>query len=379
MDNVKERIVNIPSLLDETSVSAGGLTAELDDGWSKDNTVEEKMPKKEKTCDREQRNIYELLEKEIMSSDLPDTEKAKRMSYLLRIRNRKVNIMLAGATGSGKSSTINAMFDMEMAKVGVGVDPETMDIEKFELDNLVIWDTPGLGDGVESDKRITRQIIRKLAETDEDGTPLIDMVMVVLDASSKDMGTSYDLINHVLIPCLGKDAEKRILLGLNQSDIAMKGKHWDAEKNEPDDVLREFLKNKADSVRKRIREATGLDICPICYCAGYKEAGGEQCKPYNLAKLLCYMLQSVPGEKRLVFVDNINPDEDNWSFDDGEEDYRGEIRQGFFDTVLDSVLCGAETGGEIGTAILGIPGTVIGGVIGAAAGVIGGLFSAVFG
>jgi hypothetical protein len=96
-----------------------------------------------------------------------------------------------------------------------------MVIEKFELDNLIIWDTPGLGDGVESDKRITREIVRKLSETDEEGKPLIDMVVVILDASSKDLGTSYDLINKVLIPCLDKDAEKRILVGLNQSDIAM--------------------------------------------------------------------------------------------------------------------------------------------------------------
>ena len=35
--------------------------------------------------------------------------------------------MITGATGSGKSSTINALFNMEVAKVGVGVNPETMD------------------------------------------------------------------------------------------------------------------------------------------------------------------------------------------------------------------------------------------------------------
>lgn len=34
--------------------------------------------------------------------------------------------MITGATGSGKSSTINALFNMEVAKVGVGVNPETM-------------------------------------------------------------------------------------------------------------------------------------------------------------------------------------------------------------------------------------------------------------
>ena len=116
----------------------------------------------------ESRSIYDLLEEEIMKSDMPDGDKTKRLSRLLKIRSKKVNIMLAGATGSGKSSTINALFDMDVAKVGVGVDPETNTISKFCLDNLIIWDTPGLGDGVENDEKITREIIAKLNEMDED-------------------------------------------------------------------------------------------------------------------------------------------------------------------------------------------------------------------
>lgn len=60
------------------------------------------------------------------------------------------------------------MFNMQVAKVGVGVDPETACIEKYELGGLTIWDTPGLGDGVERDIEIATAIKAKLAETDED-------------------------------------------------------------------------------------------------------------------------------------------------------------------------------------------------------------------
>ena len=172
------------------------------------------------------KSIYVLLEEEIMGLDIPDSEKAKRLSRLIKVRNQKVNIMLTGSTGAGKSSTINALFNMDVAKVGVGVDPETSIIEKFTLDNLVIWDTPCLGDGVENDERISRSILEKLNELDEDGNPLIDLVVVVLDSSSKDLGTSYELINNILIPALGDDAKDRILLALNQADVAMKGTHW---------------------------------------------------------------------------------------------------------------------------------------------------------
>lgn len=325
------------------------------------------------------KSIYELLEEDIMASDIPDAEKTKRLSRLIQIRAKKVNIMLVGSTGSGKSSTVNAMFNMDIAKVGVGVDPETSSISQFELDNLTIWDTPGLGDGIESDKKITKEIIAKLNEVDADGTPLIDMVLVILDASSKDLGTSYDLINDLLIPCFGQDAEKRILIGLNQSDIAMKGTHWLADKNEPDDVLKAFLKKKADSVQTRIQEATGLEITPICYCAGYKEEGGEQRKPYNLTKLLYHIVQMIPKDKRLALADTLNDDADNWCHDDQESDYRGETTYGFCDTVWDCISDVAEAGSEFGGELLGIPGHIVGGVIGGVIGAVGGFFSAIFG
>ena len=37
----------------------------------------------------------------------------------------------------------------------------------FALDNLIIWDTPGLGDGVERDREIVKEIIRKLNEVED--------------------------------------------------------------------------------------------------------------------------------------------------------------------------------------------------------------------
>lgn len=338
-------------------------------------TVEDVVGSKDK-----KKSIYDLLEEEIMSSNISDADKTKKISRLLKIRGKKVNIMLTGATGSGKSSTINALFNMEVAKVGVGVDPETDCIAKYELDNLIIWDTPGLGDGVESDERITRDIIRKLNELDEGLNPVIDMVVVILDSSSKDLGTSYDLINKVLIPCLGEDAAKeRILIALNQADIAMKGNHWDSEKNEPDDVLKDFLKKKAESVQKRIKDGTGLNIKPICYCAGYKEEGGEQKKPYNLTKLLYFIVKAIPKDKRLALADNINDDKDNWLYDDKEDDYRGGTQRGFCDTVWDCLSDGTSTGCEIGGEILGIPGKIVGGVIGGAVGIVKGIFCGIFG
>ncbi|MCC8152421.1 MAG: hypothetical protein LIO96_13525 [Lachnospiraceae bacterium] len=54
------------------------------------------------------KSIFELLEEDIMSSDLPVHEKNNQLSRLIRMREKKVNIILVGATGSGKSSTLHA-------------------------------------------------------------------------------------------------------------------------------------------------------------------------------------------------------------------------------------------------------------------------------
>ena len=295
------------------------------------------------------------------------------LKNVMRLKEQKINIMVTGATGCGKSSTINALFDTEVAKVGVGVDPETMEIEKYELDNLVLWDTPGLGDGREADNRHAKNIINKLLERDKDGNALIDLVLVILDGGSRNMGTDYDLINNVIIPNLGPEKERRILVAINQADMAMKGRNWDYKKNEPDEQLKEFLDNKAASVRDRIYEATGLRVEPIYYSAGYMEDGGIQNRPYNLSKLLYYIVKATPSEKRAVYVNNVNNDEAMWVDNDEILDYGSETRKSMFDSIKDGVSDGADIGGDIGS-IFGNTGRVIGTVVG---GIVGGVVGAV--
>lgn len=319
------------------------------------------------------KDIFELLEEDIKDSDLPQEEKTERLAKILALKTKKVHILLVGATGAGKSSTINALFNMDVAKIGVGVDPETDSITSYSLGNLIIYDTPGLGDG-KNDSAYTDLIVKKLCEQDDEGNSIIDLVLVVLDASSKDLGTSYQLINDVILPCIGKENSDRVLVALNQADMAMKGKHWDSANNEPDEVLQSFLKEKAASVEERIYSMTGVHTRPICYCAGYKENDLPQLEAYNLTKLLYYIVQSIPQEKRLVIVNNINPDKDKWLHDDAEEEYKEKVKQSFWEALVDSVFDTAEDGSSIGERFFGIPGKLLGTIIGGALGVIKGLF-----
>ncbi len=317
-------------------------------------------------------NIFKEMEDDVYSSILPESEKQKIFKNILKLKEQKINIMITGATGCGKSSTINALFNTQVAKVGVGVDPETMEITKYDLDNLVLWDSPGLGDGKEADNRHSKNIIKKLAECDENGNALIDLVLVLIDGSTRDLGTSYELINQVIIPNLGEHKKDRILVAINQCDVAMKGRYWDFKENKPEETLVQFLEDKVQSVRKRIKEGTGVDITPIYYSAGFKEKGEEQ-RPYNLSKLLYFIIRHTPKEKRLAYVNNISQDDEMWKDNDDLKDYSTEIKQSFAETVVEYAIDGADIGEKIGS-IFGKTGESIGRVVGGAAGAAVGVF-----
>lgn len=181
----------------------------------------------------------------------------------------KVNILLVGATGSGKSSTINALLGDNVAKVGDSPDPETMTITRYEYGNRVLWDTPGLGDGI-LDASHSQQIIEKLLELDQNGYYLIDQVITVIDGSTRDLGTVYKLLETIIIPNLGKNTN-RLLVAINQADRAMKGRHWNDTKNKPEDALLQFLERKVESVRNRIKSSTGVDVKVIYYSSKSKQ------------------------------------------------------------------------------------------------------------
>ncbi|WP_422452124.1 GTPase family protein [Endozoicomonas sp. ALC066] len=322
-------------------------------------------------------NIFKDMENDVNSSNIDENTKKKLFANILNLKKQKINLMITGATGCGKSSTINAMFNMDVAKVGIGVDPETMEIKKFELDNLILWDSPGLGDGKEKDIQHSKGIISKLNEIDENGNPLIDLVLIILDGGSRDLGTSYELINSVIIPNLGEKAKDRILIAINQADVAMKGRHWDYENNKPLPKLVKFLEEKVQSVKNRVKEATGVDIEPIYYSAGFKDDDESQ-RPYNLSKLLYFIVKNTPMKKRLAYVNNTSKDQEMWSDSDEIKDYTAEIQKSFVETIVETSKAGGEIGKEIGDILgMGKTGEAIGRVAGAAVGTVKSVISSV--
>lgn len=64
---------------------------------------------------------------------------------LININNEKVNIIVAGKTGVGKSSLINYIFGEEVAEIGNGT-PVTQEIEEYVMkkENITLFDTKGI-------------------------------------------------------------------------------------------------------------------------------------------------------------------------------------------------------------------------------------------
>lgn len=210
-----------------------------------------------------------------------------------KIQIHPLDVMVTGVTGAGKSTTLNAFFQKTVAKVGDGVDPETMELDSYMLNDLFrVWDTPGLGDGVDIDLIHKKKMIDLLYKTytvNEMDYGFIDMVLIIIEGINRDMGTTYTLLNEVIVPNIQND---RIFVLINQADVAMKGRHWNYSSNTPDSQLLNFLDEQAYSIQKRVREATGIDIMkPVYYSAEYG---------WNVQKVLDFIIDNMPTERRLL-------------------------------------------------------------------------------
>ncbi|MCR9353794.1 GTPase family protein [Vibrio alginolyticus] len=326
----------------------------------------------------EQHDLFTTLESEIRQALLNERTRTKLLDNLKQMRATELNILITGATGAGKSSTINALFDMGVAEVGISCEPHTQGVTQYRLNNLILWDSPGLGDGIEEDKRHARLLKNTLRARDEQNRFVIDLVLVILDGGSRDLGTPITLINNVLIPALGEDAQHRLIIAINQADNALKGNQsWDYETNTPTPASKAYLETMVRSVHRRVLLATGVYLKPVYYVAGHCDGLAKQ-RPYNLSKLLYLIVERLPKNKRLLLANRtLSPRHENWK-DNDASDYNKKTSLSLWEAIFDTTTQGAQYGEEIGS-VFGTTGKQLGKIIGGALGACLGSLRYLFG
>lgn len=129
--------------------------------------------------------------------------------------------------------------------------------------------------------------IKNLLEKNDDGKAKIDLVLVIVNATTRDLESTYKTINEAIMPYMKE--KKRILIALNKCDKASDNPDitFDYKENKLSQELEEILEEKVKAIKERIKADTGIDVDVIYYAAGYYNEDTKEKRPaYNLNKLL---------------------------------------------------------------------------------------------
>lgn len=152
---------------------------------------------------------------------MEEEELNKTVDNLDRENLPPANIMVAGITGTGKSTLLNAVFSSDMAETGKGR-PVTEHIDEYESPNIPIhiWDTVGLELDSEKTKGSINAIRQTIASkaTSEDQFDRVHAIWYCINSgSSRYQGAELEFIKNlhsigvpfiiVLTQCIGDEDE----------------------------------------------------------------------------------------------------------------------------------------------------------------------------
>ncbi|WP_306197713.1 GTPase family protein [Campylobacter jejuni] len=250
-------------------------------------------------------------------------------------------MLIVGGTGAGKSSTIKALFETEGYNLDIEINssskPVTQEIKEYQLSNLTIYDGPGLGDGSENDSRHMEKI-KNLLEKNDGGKAKIDLVLVIVNVTTRDLESTYKTINEAIMPYM--EEKERILIALNKCDKASDNPDitFDYKENKLSQELKEILEEKVKAIKERIKADTEIDVDVIYYAAGYYNEDTKEKRPaYNLNKLLAYIVDKAPLKKRLVFLKYQSKNKNDFKYDDNKENYAEKTKKSWLETIKECV------------------------------------------
>jgi len=211
-----------------------------------------------------------------------------------------IKFAIAGNAGYGKTSTVNALFGVNM-----DTDPvftTTKDVHSVSMHifddvkhrqseirdtTLTVYDLPGLGDGEDKDEKeidnfeIYRELIKEVE---------LDVLLWVLRADVRAFKLEVDYISKLLeeFPFM----KSRIIVGLNFVDKVEPYETWIADINQPSDKQLETLARVKQRVDERIHKKCGLESrITVEYSSK---------KAWQLHQLFRALIEATPEHKKWV-------------------------------------------------------------------------------
>ncbi|MEA5603978.1 GTPase family protein [Nostoc sp. UHCC 0252] len=244
---------------------------------SENNQIDQKLPK----------NITDKLRKLLSAEDFNRFESSVKQEL-----NKPPKIAVIGRPGVGKSSTVNALFNLQEAVSHVA-DGTTEPIEKPiklpEGGMLSIIDMPGLGADIESDKKY-REMYKKVL-------PEVDIVLYVIQGNLKGFKNDENILKEVVMPVMG-DLKGRIVIGLNQVDKIGDGKKdkdkkdedttgealWNDKFNYPSPKQEVAINRRCNDIQNEFIKSLDIEIKQVEYYSAKKR--------YRIYQLLAAIIKS---------------------------------------------------------------------------------------
>ncbi|WP_325894945.1 hypothetical protein [Grimontia sp. NTOU-MAR1] len=288
------------------------------------------------------------------SADMEFGYKARLKRRLQVLSNESLNVLVLGSPGAGKSALLSALFgEKDWSR-------STYNIQRTELNRVTLWEA-NLPDYSPESNPLIQELSALLSETDENNTPLVDLVMVVLDASSNNIDDCYLDICRTIMPMMGRNADGRLMVVFNKCDKVAHAIRGEYVKDVMPMDAEIWLDCTAAALRYRLIDNASVQIRPLAFSA---EAGeSPTARPYNLLKLLARTMETLPEDKSLILFNHVlSRDDDHWREHDNNLIYLQLIENACFDAIHVGAHEGDRFGGQLG-AFLGRHGRALGNMV----------------
>lgn len=201
----------------------------------------------------EKKEIMQGIEQALLKQHV-EQSKVRKILGCLKKEIAKVpppKIALIGLAGVGKSSTINALFNAGQPVSHIRACTKTdvriladASVYTGSKGDIIIYDMPGIGEDIESDK--------KHYETYKNVLPEVDVIVWIFEAADRVITPIQQALLY-LKDTIGSNFAKKLVIAINKADLIYPGESsWNHEFNLPSDEQRQRYGELDQYIREKI-------------------------------------------------------------------------------------------------------------------------------